>query len=105
MTASHRIVRNVVVQAWGTPAVTVGSVNEPRDMEELGVRFNEKWIYRLGSRQPEKPAERVIYWLRYDLVACHLVFPSGKRVAEDLAAVLAGRRDRRFHPADAARAD
>jgi len=105
VTAGARVLRNVVVQAWGTPAVTVGSVNEPREMAEQGVRFNEKWVYRLGSRNPEQPTERVIYWLRYDLVACHLVFPNGKRVAEDLAVVLAGRRDRRFHPADVARAD
>jgi hypothetical protein len=36
------ISRNVVVQCFGTPNVTVGSVNEPREMEEHGLRFNEK---------------------------------------------------------------
>jgi hypothetical protein len=92
------IVRNVVVQRWGTPNVTVGSVNEPREQEENGQRFNEKWVYRLSQATPNQPKERIIYWHRYDFVASYLVGASGVPVAENLADVLAGLKDRRYHP-------
>jgi hypothetical protein len=97
--SSPAIVRNVVVQCWGTPNVTVGSVNEPRELEENGQRFNEKWVYRLSQATPDQPKERIIYWHRYDFVGAYLVTASGHAVREDLADVLAGLRDRRYHPA------
>lgn len=60
--------RNVVVKYFGTPTVTEGSVNEPREREEYGMRFNEKWIYRHPLRDPADAVERIIYWDRYDYV-------------------------------------
>ncbi len=93
--------RNVVVQTWGTPNATVGSVNEPREQEEHGHRFNEKWIYRLAASAPEQPTTRVIYWLRYDFVAAYLVTRGGVATREDLAGILAHHRDRRYRPAGA----
>jgi len=89
--------RNVVVQCFGTPNVTVGSVNEPREMEEHGLRFNEKWVYRLSPGATDEPVERVIYWHRYDFVGACLVTKNGTAVSEDLTRALGGRRDRRYH--------
>jgi hypothetical protein len=60
--------RNAVVKYFGTPNVTEGSVNEPREREEHGMGFNEKWIYHRPLRDPAGAAERVIYWHRYDYV-------------------------------------
>jgi len=91
------ISRNVVVQCFGTPNATVGSVNEPREMEEHGLRFNEKWVYRLSPAAPDEPTERVIYWYRYDFVGACLITRNGSAVPEDVTRMLAGRRDRRYH--------
>ena len=91
------VVRNLVVQCWGTPHTTVGSVNEPREMEEHGHHFNEKWIYRLSQTAPDQPKERIIYWHRYDFVAACLLAANGAVVPEDLASVIGGLRDRRYH--------
>lgn len=66
--AASSIDRNHVVSHFGTPDVTEGSVNEPREREEHGFRFNEKWIYLHPLRDPAGAAERVIYWRRYDYV-------------------------------------
>ena len=90
--------RNIVVQRLGTPNETIGSVNEPREIEEQGHRFNEKWIYRLVQPRPEEPAQRWVYWLRYDFVASYLIGGSGEPRREDLGTVLSGVADRRFHP-------
>jgi len=89
--------RNQVVQLWGTPYATVGSVNEPREMQENGQRFNEKWTYRLSPKTVDEPAERVIYWLRYDFVAAYLVSKGGSVEQENLAPMVAAYRDRRYH--------
>ena len=98
---SRAVGRNLVVQCWGTPHLTIGSVNEPREMEEHGCRFNEKWVYRLAQAEGDHPKERLIYWHRYDFVAAYLVNSNGAAVREDLASVLSGRRDRRYHPKSA----
>jgi len=100
--SATRIVRNEVVQCFGTPAVTIGSVNEPRELEEHGHRFNEKWIYRLPRPTPETPAERHVYWLRYDFVASYLVRADRIVVPEDLASCLAEVQSRRYVPPRAA---
>ena len=62
------IERNVVVQHFGTPDVTEGSVNEPRITDEFGMRFNEKWVYQHPHRDPACAAARMILWQRYDYV-------------------------------------
>jgi hypothetical protein len=97
--STARIVRNEVVQCFGTPDVTIGSVNEPRELEEHGHRFNEKWIYRLPRPTGDAPAERHVYWLRYDFVASYLVAAGGSVMLENLASCLADIRDRRYVPA------
>lgn len=91
--------RNMVVQRWGTPQLTVGSLNEPREREEHGVRFNEKWIYPAPRDEPSRPRERIIYWLRYDFVAAYLVGTDGQPTREDLRAVFAECADRQAVPA------
>ena len=60
--------RNVVVKYFGQPDSTEGSVNEPREREEHGMHFNEKWIYRHPAHDPADAVERIIYWHRYDYV-------------------------------------
>ena len=60
--------RNVVVKFFGQPQATEGSVNEPREREEHGWTFNEKWTYKQPPHDPQEAAERVIYWHRYDYV-------------------------------------
>ena len=58
-------------ERFGLPDEVVGSVNDPRTREENGVRWNEKWIYRLDHGD-----ERLIYWHRYD---CRGVFVASPR--------------------------
>ena len=62
------IQRNAVVRYFGTPDETEGSVNEPRERDEHGLHFNEKWIYRHPLCDPVGAAERAIFWHRYDYV-------------------------------------
>ena len=63
------IQRNDVVKFFGQPDATEGTVNEPREREEHGVCFNEKWVYHHPRRDPAEAEERVIYWRRYDYIA------------------------------------
>jgi hypothetical protein len=58
---AERLTHVVAHERWGLPDEQEGSVNDPRTREENGVRYNEKWVYRLldGSR-------RIVYWHRYD---------------------------------------
>lgn len=87
-----RIHRNRIVKHFGTPDVTEGSVNEPREREENGHRFNEKWVYKHPLRDPAGALERVIYWRRYDYVASMIrTTPNGEMVVdEELGGKLAG---------------
>ena len=62
------IQRNAVVKFFGQPDHTEGSVNEPREREEHGFHFNEKWRYSHPAHDPADAAERIIYWHRYDYV-------------------------------------
>jgi hypothetical protein len=48
-------------ERWGLPDEQEGSVNDPRTREEHGLRFNERWIYRLPHGE-----RRIVYWHRYD---------------------------------------
>ncbi|GBD25221.1 hypothetical protein HRbin30_00536 [bacterium HR30] len=70
--------RNDVVKLFGTPDRTEGSVNEPREREENGFRFNERWLYKRPRNDPARAYERVIYWHRYDFVgSCIRRSPDG----------------------------
>ena len=62
------ILRNVVVKYFGQPDRTEGSVNEPREREEHGFHFNEKWRFIRPKHDPADAVERMIYWHRYDYV-------------------------------------
>jgi hypothetical protein len=66
---STRVTRNTVVAMLGTPDRTAGSLNSPVQLEELGVRYNEKWTYEHLVSDPAGVPQRVIYWQRYDFVA------------------------------------
>lgn len=81
--------RNDVVQLWGTPDRTEGSLNDPRVRDEHGFRFNEKWIYSKPRGEKSRPRERVLYWQRYDFVAAERVEQDGHRVRETAAEILA----------------
>jgi hypothetical protein len=96
----QRIVRNQVVQRWGTPHETIGSVNEPRTLVEHGVVANEKWIYRGVGGEPARPRQRLVYWHRYDFVASFLIEPDGTVTREDTPAILAGTHDRLYRRAE-----
>ena len=91
-----RIHRNAVVLCWGTPHETVGSLNEPREREENGVRFNEKWVYSLPHPNPDDPVRRVVYWQRYDFVASFLVGADGIARRDDPRPALARVSDREY---------
>jgi hypothetical protein len=95
---ARRVRRNQVVQRWGTPDVTVGSVNEPRSFEEHGVRANEKWIYRCKDDDLRELRERVIYWYRYDFVASYVLRDDGTMQREDVAAFFAALDARLYEP-------
>lgn len=60
MTASG-LTHHEARERWGLPDESAGNVNDPRTYEEHGVRFNEKWIYRLPDG-----GKRLVYWHRYD---------------------------------------
>jgi len=98
VTAVHPVRRNMVVQCWGTPQETVGSVNEPRERSENGVAFNERWLYRIRGHGAEPGYERIVYWLRYDFVASFVIKPDGAIVREDAGDLLASVRDRLYLP-------
>ena len=64
------------------PDEVVGSVNDPRTLEENGVRWNEKWIYRL-----EHGERRIVYWHRYD---CRGVFAASAGREREPGVALSG---------------
>jgi len=63
---SPRITRNAVVSLLGTPDRTEGSLNDPIERDEHGLRFNEKWSYSRLRSDPAGVPMREIYWHRYD---------------------------------------
>ena len=69
MSRSSFPTRNMVVTRLGTPDRTEGSLNDPRERVEDGVRYNEKWLYPHLGDDPAGVPIRVVYWLRYDFVA------------------------------------
>jgi hypothetical protein len=66
---SDRVVtRNAVVTLLGTPDHSDGSLNSPIELEEHGIRHNEKWTYTHLVDDPADVPMRAIYWHRYDFV-------------------------------------
>jgi hypothetical protein len=63
------VARNSVVSLLGTPHAVEGSLNDPVECEEFGIRYNEKWTYDDLVNDPAAVPKRVIYWHRYDFVA------------------------------------
>jgi hypothetical protein len=63
---SERLTRNAIVARLGTPDKTEGNLNSPVELEEYGIRFNEKWIYDHLGNDPSGLSMRLIYWHRYD---------------------------------------
>jgi hypothetical protein len=104
VSGASEITRNRVVMRFGTPHDTLGSVNEPRERDEHGARFNEKWIYRRVSDVGGPPQDRVVYWHRYNFVAAMLLdCATGDVRRENVEDFLASLDDRRYVPPDAAR--
>ncbi len=71
--------RAAVWRRLGAPTDQLGSVNDPRTIEEHGVKWNEKWLYRGvdGHR-----VERVVLWHRYDFVGMFRIAADGVATAE-----------------------
>lgn len=74
-----RITRKQVWAKLGAPTDQVGSVNDPRTLEELGVRWNEKWVYRDG-----REVVRVVLWNRYDFLGSFRIRADGSAEPEPL---------------------
>jgi hypothetical protein len=85
--------RDDVVDLFGTPDHTAGSVNEPVLQVEHGFEFNEKWVYDRPRREPTRPRTRVIYWQRYDFVGCVRIERDGQVVPESPSELLRRRGD------------
>ena len=82
------IQRDDVVERFGTPDQTEGSVNEPQVQVEHGIAFNEKWVYDRPLHEPARPRARVIYWQRYDFVGCVRIEQDGRVVPESASDLL-----------------
>jgi hypothetical protein len=72
---SARITRNLIVERFGTPDETDGSLNDPVERAEYGIRYNEKWTYRHLPDDPAGAAQRIIYWHRYDFTGTLMKLP------------------------------
>jgi len=75
------LARGEVWRRLGAPTDQVGSVNDPRTHEELGVQWNEKWIYR---GEDGRSVARLVLWNRYDLVGVFRAKPDGSFEPEEL---------------------
>lgn len=73
------VTREEVWSRLGAPTDQEGSVNDPRSQDEYDVRWNEKWIYRSGSK-----IVRIVLWNRYDLVGVFRIGPDGTATPEAL---------------------
>ncbi len=77
----NRVGRGEVARRLGEPTDQQGSVNDPRTTEELGVKWNEKWIYR----DPERIGfDRFVLWHRYDLLGVWRISRDGVATPEAL---------------------
>jgi hypothetical protein len=96
-----RVTRNKVVALLGTPDHTVGSLNSPIELEELGRTYNEKWIYEHLVNDPAGVPERAIYWHRYDFIATLVRASANEEWRPDTAlAEAVAPKDDRLSPLD-----
>ena len=72
--------RDRVWKKLGAPSDQVGSVNDPRTREDFGHKWNEKWIY---LDEEGRSVEKVVLWLRYDLVGAFAADGSPIKLPED----------------------
>jgi hypothetical protein len=101
--SEHRPARNAIVAILGTPDRTEGSLDDPREREENGVRFNEKWIYTRLRRDPAGAVMRAVYWMRYDFRGTVVRNGDAEPWRADTALVeAAAKRDSRLPPLDPA---
>jgi hypothetical protein len=99
--SEHRPARNAIVAILGTPDRTEGSLDDPREREEDGVRFNEKWIYTHLRDDPAGVAMRTVYWMRYDFRATAVRNGEAEPWRPDSALVeAAAKRNDRLPPLD-----
>ena len=93
----------MVVARLGTPDRTNGSLNDPRESEENGFRFNEKWTYLHLSDDPADVPMRIIYWQRYDFLGTVVRSSENEswRVDTKLAEALAAEESSRLPSLDA----
>jgi len=61
VTASESLTHHEARERFGLADKVDGSVNDPRTQVEDGIRYNERWTYRLPDGE-----ERLVYWHRYD---------------------------------------
>ena len=102
--SAERPARNAIVAILGTPDRTEGSLDDPREREEDGVRFNEKWIYTHLRRDPAGAAMRTVYWMRYDFRGTAVRNNEAEPWRPDTALVeAAAKRDDRLPPLDPSR--
>jgi hypothetical protein len=101
---NDRPARNAVVALLGTPDRTEGSLDDPREREEDGVRFNEKWIYTHLRLDPAGVAMRIVYWMRYDFRGTAVRNSNAEPWRPDTTLVeAAAKRDGRLPPLDPSR--
>ena len=101
---NERPARNAIVAILGTPDRTEGSLDDPREREEDGVRFNEKWIYKHLRRDPAGATMRTVYWMRYDFRGTAVRNSNDEPWRPDTALIeAAATRDGRLPPLDPSR--
>ncbi len=93
--------RNAIVAILGTPDRTEGSLDDPREREENGVRFNERWLYTYLRDDPAGAAMRVVYWMRYEFRGTFVRNSEDTSWRPDQALIeAAARHDPRLPPLD-----
>ena len=98
---NDRPARNAIVAILGTPDRTEGSLDDPREREEDGILFNEKWIYTDLHRDPAGAAMRKVYWMRYDFRGTAVRNTDAEPWLHDTTLVEAAeKRDDRLPPLD-----
>jgi hypothetical protein len=102
--SDHRPARNAIVAILGTPDGTEGSLDDPREREENGLLFNEKWTYTNLHRDPAGAPMRTVYWMRYDFRGTAVRNSDAEQWRLDTALVEeAAKRNPRLPPLDPSR--